>query len=164
MSLLVTILSNYFGFADSTISIFNIVMGLTAVAVGAFVLEKLTFKNDYVNVGIKFGGRFLFYLLAVILNNKIVFLATFLYVLLFSESYANVSDGQFINRFDDQYQLAFCNLKEMIGYLGRAIGTFLCGIFVVIDIRFNFCVACIFVLLQLLFICLAIHFKKKEEK
>lgn len=164
MGLLVTILSNYFNFSDSIISISQIIAGFTAVLVGAIVLEKLTFKSDYINIGIKFGGRLLFYFIAIILNNKIMYLVAFIYILLFSESYTHVSDAPYINRFDNEYQLAFCNLRDMFSYFGRSIGTFLCGILFVINIRLNFLIASIFILAQITFIYLAIHTRKKVTK
>lgn len=163
MGIIVSILTNYFNFAASTISLFQIITGIAAVGVGTIILEKLTFKNDYINIGIKFGGRFLLYLIAFLINNKIIFLITFLYVLLLSESYSHVSDAPFINRFDDEYQLAFCNLREMAGYFGRAIGTFICGVCFVINIRFNFLIAGIFSLGQIIFLCLAINYKRREK-
>lgn len=164
MGLLVIILSNYFNFSDIVISLSQIIAGFTAVLVGVIVLEKLTFKNDYLNIGIKFGGRFLFYILAIILNNKIMYLVAFIYILFFSESYTHISDAPYINKFDSEYQLAFCNLRDMFSYIGRSIGTLLCGVLFIINIRLNFFVASIFILAQISFMYLAIHSRKEVVK
>ncbi len=163
LGLLAIIFINYFNFSTSSYSLFNTLMGILAVIIGSIILEKLTFKNDYLNVFVKFGGRVVIYLLAFIINNKVVYLLAFIYTLFFAESYVHIIDAPYINRYEGKYQLAFCNLKEMCGYLGRSIGVYLCGLLFTINIRMNFAVAFIFCLINLVFRYLDINLRKKEE-
>lgn len=163
LGLKVIILSEFFNFSPKAISIYNIAVGISAVFIGVLIMEKLTLKNDYINVGIKFGGRLILYFIAAVTANKIIFFLTFLYSLLTSSSYSHVSDAPFVNRFEGKYQLAFCNLKEMISYFGRAIGTLLCGIGIAISIKMNFVFACVFAVLQLTCLNMAIYLRKKDN-
>ena len=82
------------------------------------------------------------------LVNKVLFLIALMYPKIISESYSHITDAPYINRFADEYQLAFCNLREMISYFGKAIGTLLCGIALIVGIRLNFLIAAIFAVLQ----------------
>lgn len=161
MGLKVIMLSEFFSFSPKAISIYNIVVGISAVLIGVLIMEKLTLKNDYINVGIKFGGRVILYFISVITSNKIIFFLTLLYSLLLSSAYTHISDAPFVNRFEGKYQLAFCNLKEMVGYFGRAIGTFLCGIGIAINVKMNFIFACAFAIVQLICLYVAIYLRKK---
>ena len=138
-------------------------VGIIAVFIGTLILEKFTFKNNYINAFIKYGFRAVLFIIAIILSNKSVYFITLLYILLITESYTHVLDAPFINRFDDKLQLAFSNLREMFSYFGIAIGTFFCGILLTYDIKFNFVFALIFCILQVLFLFIAINLKKKED-
>lgn len=164
LGLLAIIFMNYFGFSSSFFSVFSTLMGILAVVIGSAILEKFTFKNNYLNVFVKFGGRLVLYVLIFIFNSKEMYLIAIIYTLLFSESYVHVVDAPYINRYDGKYQLAFCSLKEMAGYLGTAIGTFLCGFLFVIDIKYNFLIAFIFGLINVILRYIQIYLRKKEDK
>jgi len=163
-SLLITLLTNYLSFTPSSASIIILVLGILSTIVGTLILTKLTAKNDYINISIKYLGRFLTYLLAALTGSKIMILLAIIYMVLTSISYSHVTDAPYINRFDGEYQLSFCNLTEMIGYFSRSIGTFLCGYAIVINVRYIFVIALIFVALQLYFGYKALYLRNKEKK
>lgn len=163
LGLKTTLFTNDLGFSLQSFSVFSVVVGIIAVFIGTLILEKFTFKNNYINAFIKYGFRAVLFIIAIILSNKSVYFITLLYILLITESYTHVLDAPFINRFDDKLQLAFSNLREMFSYFGVAIGTFFCGILLTYDIKFNFVFALIFCILQVLFLFIAINLKKKED-
>lgn len=163
LGLKTTLFTNDLGFSLQSFSVFSVVVGIIAVFIGTLILEKFTFKNNYINAFIKYGFRAVLFIIAIILSNNSVYFITLLYILLITESYTHVLDAPFINRFDDKLQLAFSNLREMFSYFGIAIGTFFCGILLTYDIKFNFVFALIFCILQVLFLFIAINLKKKED-
>lgn len=158
----VLLLADYFHFEASAISSFNIILGIASVIVGSLVISKLTFKNNYVNLFIKFGLRFILYLIAFLFDSKIVMLLSFLYIKLSTDAYLDITHAPYINRYDNESQLAFNNLKEMIEYLGTSIGVFLCGITLVYGLRYIFLVSSLFIALQLTFAFYALYLRNKE--
>lgn len=162
--MLITLLTSNLGFSAIGASMLKMVLGIVAVFIGTLILEKLTFKNDYINFSIKFVGRLVFYLLAFIFNNKIIFLIAIIFMRLLSESYYNVSEAPYVNRFSSDNQLAFCNLREMIRYFSKAIGNFLCGIAIAMGTRYNFLFAFVFIIFQVIFGINALRLKKKEKE
>ena len=86
-----------------------------------------------------------------------------IYTVLTASSYNHITDAPYIDRFDSSIQLAFANLSEMLGYLSRAIGTFICGIGIVSGLRYNFVIAFIFTSLSTIFAYLALYSINKER-
>jgi len=161
--MMITLLTANLGFSASAASNFKMVLGIIAVFLGTLILEKLTLKNDYINYSIKFIGRLIFYIIAFICNNKIVFLIAIIFMRLMSESYSHVSEAPYVNRFSSDNQLAFCNLREMLGYFSKAIGNFLCGIAIVMGTRYNFLFAIVFSLPSIIFLFNALRLRLKEK-
>lgn len=162
LSLLVTILTNGLLFSPTEAASLVVFMGVFAVVLGIIVLAKLTFKNNYITLSIKYVVRAFLYIIAVIFNNKVLFLIALMYPKIISESYSHITDAPYINRFADEYQLAFCNLREMINYFGKAIGTLLCGIALTVGIRLNFLIAAIFAVLQASLSFYALRLRTRE--
>jgi len=161
--MMITLLTSNLGFSASTASNFKMALGIIAVFLGTLILEKLTLKNDYMNYSIKFIGRLIFYILAFICNNKTVFLIAIVFMRLLAESYSHVSEAPYVNRFSDNNQLAFCNLREMIGYFSKAIGNLLCGISITMGTRYNFLLAIIFLIPSIVFLFNALRLRLKEK-
>lgn len=161
--LAITLLTTNLGFTASGASNFKLVLGIIAAFIATLILEKLTLKNDYINLSIKFIGRLVFYALAFILNKKTLFLVAIMYMYLLSESYGHIADAPYVNRFDSDEQLAFCNLKEMITYLAKAIGNLICGFCIAIGVRYNFLFAMLFVLIQIMFAFKALKLRNIER-
>lgn len=162
--LMIILLTDFLSFTPSGASYFILALGISACFIGTLILNKLTLKNDYINISIKYVGRLLTYLYAVLSCSKIAFLIAIVYTKLTSVSYSHITDAPYINRFDGEYQLAFCNLREMFNYFSRSIGSLLCGLFITINIRCLFLLALIFILFQLYFAYKGIYLRKKEKK
>lgn len=162
--MLITLLTANLGFSASSASNFKMILGIVAVFIGTLILEKLTSKNDYINFSIKFVGRLILYLLAFICNNKIIFLSAIIFMRLLAESYSHISEAPYVNRFSSDNQLAFCNLREMIGYFSKAIGNLLCGIAIAMGTRYNFLFAFIFIVFQVVFGFNALRLRKNEKE
>ena len=62
-------LTNYFKFSDNVATNYLLIVELLADIFGIIALKYLTPKNDYLTVTIKFGIRFLAYVIAFISNN-----------------------------------------------------------------------------------------------
>lgn len=164
LGLTMTFLTTGIGLESSTASLIYLIIGLAGVGFGVLALAKLTPKNEYIALSIKYLLRSVGYILAVILNNKIIFLIAFLYPKFISSAYSHITDAPYVNRFDKKYQLAFCNLKEMLTYVCVSIGMLICGRALAVGIRLNFAIAAVFCILQLLFSFQALYLRKKEER
>ncbi len=149
--LLLSILTNKLDMSPTYASNLLLALGIGSVVVGIIILRKLTLKNNYINFLIKFGVRFVLYTLAFIFANKYIFLISIIYLKLSSDAYTHVTDAPYVNRFDNDYQLAFCNLRSMVGYFSRSIGTLICGLAVVVSVRINFLIAAVFIFFQIYF-------------
>lgn len=163
-ALLLTLLTTSYRINESLSSMLILGAGILSSVIGMLVLSLLTFKNDYVNISIKYFTRTLLYVVSFIIGNKILFLVALLFTIVSGDSYSHISDAPYVNRFSNKYQFAFCNLKEMVGYAGRAIGTFFCGLMMAHNIKYLFLIASIFSILQLMNAYSAIYLRKKEEK
>jgi len=160
---LITLLTSNFGFSAPSASNFKLILGIIAVFVATLILERLTSKNDYVNFSIKFVGRFILYLLAILINTNLVFLIAIIYTRLLSESYGHITDAPYVNRFSSDNQLAFCNLREMINYFAKSIGNLICGVAITMGTRYNFFFSLSFIIFQILFVFNAIKLRLKEK-
>jgi len=160
--LLMLLLTNNLGLSPSFASNLKLIIGVLSVLLGALILSKLTLKNDYINISIKFVTRLITYLLVIIFNSQLFLLIAIICVRITSNSYSHITDAPYVNRFDDKYQLAFCNLKTMIEYFSRAIGTYICGITILINNRLVFAISSIFIVLQIIFAFKALHLRKLE--
>lgn len=161
--MLITLLTSNLGFSASSASNFKMLLGIIAVFIGTIILEKLTLKNDYINYSIKFVTRLLLYTIAFIVNNKIIFIIALVFMRLLAESYSHVSEAPYVNRFSTNNQLAFCNLREMIGYFSKAIGNLICGIAIAMGTRYNFFFAAIFYIPAIIFLFNALRLRLKEN-
>lgn len=154
-------LTNYLNFTDSGATKYFLVIGILADIIGILALKFLTPKNDYITITIKFGVRFLGYILAFLSNNIIVVICAMSWSLLISTAYENITDAPYINSIENDKQLAFTNLRYMVGSLGEAIGTFLCGVMYAIGLRYMFGLSAFFMLAQLSLAYILIHQRKK---
>lgn len=161
-SLVLTLLINNLSITPSNASFLLLGLGILASFIALLILSKLTLKNNYINIGIKFLGRLFTYLLVIIFNSKITILISIIYTRILSESYSHITDAPYVNRFDSDLQLTFCNLKEMVGYLSRSIGTLICGIAITVNIRFAYLIALIFIIVQIIFAYRALYLRNKE--
>jgi len=161
--LLILLLTTNLGFSVTAASYIKLGAGIATVFVSALILNKLTSKNDYINLSIKYVGRLILYILALLTGNRIIFLITIIYVRLLSEAYTHVTDAPYINRFNPKDQLALCNLKAMTSYFAKSIGNLLCGIALTLGVKFNFIFAIVFIIIQLYFGFKALYLRNHEK-
>ena len=90
---------------------------------------------------------------------KIIFLISIIYTRITTDSYSHITDGPYVNRYDKDEQFAFCNLREMLSYAGRAVGTFFCGLVISVNIRYIFFVSFIFGIIQFISLISAMKYK-----
>lgn len=154
-------LTNYFKFSDNLATDYLLVIGLLADIFGIIALKYLTPKNDYLTITIKFGIRFLGYIIAFISNNLIITLIAITWSIFISTAYENICDAKYINRVENKYQLSFSNICHIIRFLGEAIGVFLCGIMYEIGLRYMFGLSACFMIFQISLAYYMIYLRKK---
>mgnify|MGYP004497040771 CR=1 FL=1 len=136
LGLKILTLTNYFNFSDSYATNYLLLVGLAADVIGILALKFLTPKNDYVTITIKFGVRFIWYIIAFLSNNIIIMLIAITWSILISTSYENVCDAPYINCVENEYQLSFTNIRYIAKLFGEAIGVFLCGVMYELGLRY----------------------------
>ena len=97
-------LTNYFKFSDNVATNYLLIVGLLADIFGIIALKYLTPKNDYLTMTIKFGIRFLAYVIAFISNNMLITLIAITWSIFISTSYENICDAVYINRLENKQQ------------------------------------------------------------
>ena len=155
-------LTNYFKFSDSVATNYLLIVGLLADIFGIIALKYLTPKNDNLTITIKFGIRFLAYLIAFISNNIIITFIAITWSLFISTAYENICDAIYINRLENKYQLSFSNICHIIRFLGEAIGVFLCGIMYEKGLRYMFGLSAIFMVFQISLAYYMIYLRQKK--
>ena len=163
LGLKMLILTNYYAFSDSIATNYLLIVGLIADGIGILALKYLTPKNDYLTITIKFGIRFMGYVIAFISDDLNVTLIAITWSLLISTAYENICDGVYINRVEKENQLSFANVRYIIRFLGEAIGVFFCGIMYEIGLKYMFGLSAIFMIFQIGLAYYLIHLRRVEE-
>ena len=156
-------LTNYFKFSDSLATNYLLIIGLLADIFGIIALKYLTPKNDYLTMTIKFGIRFLAYVIAFISNNMLITLIAITWSIFISTSYENICDAVYINRLENKYQLSFSNICHIIRFLGEAIGVYLCGLMYEMGLKYMFGLSALFMIVQISLAYYLIYLRKKEK-
>lgn len=156
-------LTNYFKLSDSAATNYLLIVGLLADIFGIIVLKYLTPKNDYLTITIKFGIRFIGYVLAFISNNIIITLIAITWSIFISTSYENICEGVYINRLDNKYQLSFSNICHIIRFLGESIGILLCGMMYEKGLRYMFGLSALFMIFQIGIAYYMIYLRKNMQ-
>ena len=156
-------LTNYFEFSDNQATNYLLIVGLLADVIGIIALKYLTPKNDYITITIKFGIRFLAYLIAFLSNSLILTLIAITWSILISTAYENICDGYYVNYVENKYQLTFTNFRYVIRYLGEAVGIFLCGIMYNIGLRYMFGLSALFMIFQIGLSYYLIYLRKENN-
>lgn len=155
-------LTNYFKFTDSVATNYLLIVGLLADGLGIIALKYLTPKNDYLTLTIKFGIRFLGYIIAFLSNNILIIFIAMTWSILISTAYENICDGPYVNSVENEYQLEFTNLRYIIRFLGESIGVFLCGLMYEIGLKYMFGLSAIFIIFQLGLAYYMIYLRNKK--
>ncbi len=157
-------LTNYLSFSDNTATSYLLLVGLLADGIGILALKYLTPKNDYLTITIKFGIRFVGYVIAFWSNSMVITLLAITWSLLISTAYENICDGVYINRVADDYQLSFANIRYIIKFFGEAIGIFFCGIMYEIGLKYMFGLSALFMIFQIGLAYYLIHLRRVENR
>lgn len=155
-------LTNYFNFSDNMATVYLLVIGLLADVFGIIALKYLTPKNDYLTITLKFGIRFLGYILAFFSNNLFIIIIAISWSIFISTAYENICDAVYINRLENRYQLSFSNMCHIIRFLGESIGVFLCGIMYEIGLKYMLGLSALFMVFQISIAYYLISLRKKE--
>lgn len=158
------LLTTKMSFSPALASTFLIVASLLADGVGLLVLYKLTPKNDYISIAIKFGFRLLGYLAIAVTNNITVAIVAIAVSLLVSRAYENKCDGVYFNRVNSTDMFAVTNLKYSVEFLGKSIGIALAGILFTFNLSAIFAVSSVFLAVQLLIGEYLVFMRHKEKK
>lgn len=154
--------TNYLKFTDSSATNYLLLIGLIADGIGILALKYLTPKNDYLTITIKFGIRFLAYVIAFFADTCIVALLAITWSILISTSYENICDGYYINAVDNEYQFIYTNFRYIIKYLGEAIGVFLCGLMYEIGLKYMLGLSAVFMFFQIALAYYLIYLRKNN--
>lgn len=127
MGLKMLVFTNMFELSATAATNSLLVIGLAADLLGILALRYFTPRSDYMTIFIKFGIRLIAFLIAFFTNNPFLCFLAFVWTLLSSTAYENISDGYYINAIDNHHQLKYNTFRHVIYYLGEAAGTFLCG-------------------------------------
>lgn len=163
LGLKMLMLTNIFNFSDANATKYFFIVGLLADIIGIFVLKYFTFKNDYINLTIKFGIRFLLYLSSFITNNIILCFVAITWSILISTAYENISDAPFINRVKNDYQMIFTNIRYIVGLIGTSIGLYFAGITYNLGIRYMLGLSAFFMIFQLSIFYYLTYLRKKKQ-
>ncbi len=155
-------LTNYFKFSDNMATVYLLVIGLLADVFGIIALKYLTPKNDCLTITLKFGIRFLGYILAFVSNNLLITIIAISWSIFISTAYENICDAVYINRLENRYQLSFSNMCHIIRFLGESIGVFLCGMMYEIGLKYMFGLSALFMIFQISIAYYLISLRKKE--
>ncbi len=163
LGLKMLMLTNQLGFSDISATNYLLVIGLIADLIGIIVLRCLTPKNDYLTITLKFVIRFIFYVLAFLINSYIIIIIAITWSILISTAYENKTDAPYINRIQNEYQIFFSNIRYMIWMTGNAIGLYFAGIVYQYGVNYMFGLSAIFMILQIGLAYYLIYLRKVEK-
>ena len=121
LGMLLLLIINYGGLTTSHASLFVVACYIAGDIFGYLALKKLTPKNDYITILLKFGVRFLFYVFVIIFPTKEMLLAAIVWSLLVSRAFENKTDGIYVNRCEKEEMFAFIHNAMSIPVLRAAI-------------------------------------------
>lgn len=157
-------LTNYYKLTDSMATNYLLVIGLIADILGIIALKWLTPKNDYITITIKFGIRFIGYVVAFLSNNLLLTFIAITWSILIGPAYENVCDGPYINSVSNKYQLQFTNIRYVVRFLGEAVGLFFCGIMYKLGLKYMFGLSALLMIFQLVTAYYLIYMRSKKKK
>lgn len=149
LALKMLMLTNILEFSDSGATKYFLLVGLVADIIGILALKYFTPKNDYITITIKFGIRFLAYVLVFLSNSLIITIIAITWSLLISTAYENKTDAPYINAVPNEHQLLFGNIRYMINVTAEAVGIFLAGTMYKYGIRYMLGLSAFFMIFQI---------------
>lgn len=163
LGILMLMLTNQLNFTPSGATNYMLIVGLASDIIGILALRYFTPKNDYITMAIKFGIRFLGYVLAFISNSFIMILVAITWSKLISTAYENKTDGVYINRIPTKYQLFFTDIRYVVGMLGESVGLLFAGITFEMGIRYTLGLSALFMIIQISMAYMLIYMRRREK-
>lgn len=157
------ILTNILDISSKSATFYFLLMGIIADIFGILALKKLTPKNDYLTILLKFGPRMLGYSLVFIIPTKEMTLIAITISLFLTTAYEDKTDAVYLNRIDTKYQLLFSNIRELVGSLGNAIGLYLTGILFIFGSKYIFGVAALIGFIQIVLAIYLVYLRKNND-
>lgn len=157
------ILTNILDISSKSATFYFLLMGIIADIFGILALKKLTPKNDYLTILLKFGPRMLGYSLVFIIPTKEMTLIAITISLFLTTAYEDKTDAVYLNRIDTKYQLLFSNIRELVGSLGNAIGLYLTGILFVFGSKYIFGVSALIGYIQIALAIYLVYLRKNND-
>lgn len=130
------LLTDNLGFSSNFASFFILGLGICSNILSMLVVKYLRFKNDHGNLMIKYGIRVFLYIIIFVTNSRLILLGTLIYLFLTDCPYSFIFSSFFINNIEEKYSLFLTTLKYCSSLLGKAIGTFFCGLVFHLDLRY----------------------------
>lgn len=124
------------GFSSNIASLIILGLGICSNFLSMIVIKYFRFKNDPINMFFKFGIRVILYILIFLTNEKWLFITALIYLFLTDCTHNFIFNSYFINLIDEKYSLLLTTLNYCTQLIGKAIGTFLCGIVFNLDFRY----------------------------
>ena len=163
LGLKMLMLTNLFGFSDGNATNYLLIIGLVADCIGILALKYFTPKNDYATLTIKFGIRFLLYLIAFLSNHLMVCFIAMSWSILISTAYENVTDAPYINRIPNEYQIIFTNYRYMAKMIGSSLGLYFAGIMYWLGIPYMLGLSAFFMIFQISYAYYLIYLRGQEK-
>lgn len=157
------ILTNILDISSKNATFYFLLMGIIADIFGVLALKKLTPKNDYLTILLKFGPRMLGYTLVFLFPSNEMTLIAITVSLFLTTAYENKTDAIYLNRIDTKYQLLFSNIRKLVGSLGNAIGLYLTGLLFVLGSKYIFGVAALIGYVQIAIALYLVYLRKNNE-
>jgi hypothetical protein len=156
-------LTNNLSFSSKIASFLILGLGIIANFLAMLTIKCFRFKNDQINLFIKFGTRIILYLLIIFLNNKYIYFLTLIYMLLTERTYDFIFNSYFINTIKEEYSLLLTALNYCSALVGTAIGTFFCGLVFNLEIKYLVLPALLIAVMHYILAIILVE-KKKEFK
>ncbi len=158
------ILTNILDISSKNATFYFLLMGIIADIFGVLALKKLTPKNDYLTILLKFGPRMLGYTLVFLFPSNEMTLIAITVSLFLTTAYENKTDAIYLNRIDTKYQLLFSNIRKLVGSLGNAIGLYLTGLLFVFGSKYIFGVAALIGYVQIAIALYLVYLRKNNDR
>lgn len=164
LGLKMLMLTDSLNFSVSTATNYLLGVGLVADFIGILALKYFTPKNAYLTIFLKFGLRFLGYVIAFFTKNTTLILITITWSILISTAYENIIDAPYINRVKCEYQFLFTNIRYIIGMIAESIGLFFAGITYSYGISYMLGLSAFFMIFQIALFLLLTYMRQKEKE
>jgi hypothetical protein len=153
-------LTKTLGFTSKGASFTILGLGILSNFLAMITIKYIRFKNDQINLFIKFGTRIILYILVFITNNTFLYLIVIIYLLLTNCTHEFLFSSYFINTIDEKYSLFLTTLKYCSSLLGNTIGTFLCGIVFNLEVKYLLLPAIIIAIIHYILSSILVEKKK----